>query len=379
MKVSIMQEQLQKGLSQVSRAVATKTSLPVLGNILVATDRGQLKLAATNLEVGITCWLDCAIEEEGEVTVPARLLTDFVGNLPNDTVKLELDRRTLALQVRSVRSKATIKGIDAEDFPAIPTVEGPPTATIAPDLLREMIAQIVFAAATDESRPVLAGIHLRFEGERLTMSAADGFRMAVRSGDLNGPASEDVSVIVPARAMSDLARVLGDQHDPVEITVTRNRNQLLCRAGNVEFLSRLIDGSFPDWRQIVPSSYNTRTVMGREQFLSAARLASYFARDNNDVVRLSIKPGEGEYSPGNLTISANAAEVGDNTSDVDAAVEGPEGQIAFNVRYLAEVLAALKTPQVALEMQGPSNAGVIKPVGSNDYTHVIMPMHLASY
>ena len=226
---------------------------------------------------------------------------------------------------------------------------------------------------------MLAGVHLRFEEDRLTMSAADGFRMAVRSGDLATPVKEEVAVIVPARALNDLARILGDQQDPVELTVTRNRNQLLCRAGNVEFLSRLIDGSFPDWRQIVPSGYNTRTVMGREQLLSAARLASYFARDNNDVVKLSIKPGEGEYSPGNLTISANAAEVGDNTSDVDAAVEGPEGQIAFNVAYLAEVLSVLKAPQVALETQGPSNAGVFRPVGSNDYTHVIMPMHLASY
>ena len=379
MKISVMQEQLQKGLSHVSRAVATKTSLPVLGNILLATDKGQLKLAATNLEYGITSWVDCAIEEEGQVTVPARLLTDFVGNLPNDTVKLELDRRTLALHVRAARSKAMIKGIDAEDFPAIPTVEGAPTATIAPDLFREMIAQVAFAAATDESRPVLAGVQMRFEGDKLTLSAADGFRMAVRSGELVSPVAEELSVIVPARALNELARAIGDQEDPVEITITRNRNQLLCRAGNVEFLSRLIDGNFPDWRQIVPANYNTRTVMERERFLGAARLASYFARDNNDVVKLSIKPGEGEYSTGNVMISANAAEVGDNTSDIDASVEGPESQIAFNVRYLGEVLAALKTPQVALETQGPSNAGVLKPVGSNDYTHVIMPMHLASY
>jgi DNA polymerase III subunit beta len=378
-KITVMQEQLQKGLGHVSRAVATKTSLPVLGNILLETDRGQLKLAATNLEVGITCWIDCAVEEEGAVTVPARLLTDFIANLPNDSIKLELDRRTLALQVRAARSKATIKGIDAEDFPAIPTVEGETTATIAPDVLREAISQVVFAAATDESRPVLAGVHLRFEGEKLTFSAADGFRMAVRTAELVRPASEDVAIIVPARALNELSRAISDATEPVEMVVTRGRNQLLCRTGNIEFLSRLIDGSFPDWRQIVPNNYNTRTVLGREQLLGAAKLASYFARDNNDVVKLSIKPGEGEYAPGSLTISANAAEVGDNTSDIDAAVEGPEGQIAFNVRYLNDVLTALRTPQVALEMQGPSSAGVIRPVGNQDSTHVIMPMHLASY
>ena len=175
--------------------------------------------------------------------------------------------------------------------------------------------------------------------------------MAVRTAELVRPAGEDVAIIVPAQALNELSRAISDATEPVEMVVTRGRNQLLCRTGNIEFLSRLIDGSFPDWRQIVPNNYNTRTVLGREQLLSAAKLASYFARDNNDVVKLSIKPGEGEYAPGSLTISANAAEVGDNTSDIDAAVEGPEGQIAFNVRYLNDVLAALRTPQVALEMQ----------------------------
>ncbi len=379
MKITVMQEQLQKGLGHVSRAVATKTSLPVLGNILLATDRGQLKLAATNLEIGITCWIDCAIDEEGAVTVPARLLTDFIGNLPNEAVKLELDRRTLALNVRAARSKATVRGIDAEDFPAIPTVEGKPTALIAPEVLREAIGQVAFAAAVDESRPVLAGVQLRFSGNQLTLSAADGFRMAVRLAELAGPATEDVAIIVPAKALNELSRALSDATEPVEIVVTRGRNQLLCRTGNIEFLSRLIDGSFPDWKQIVPSSYSTRTVLNRDQLLGAAKLASYFARDNNDVVKLSIKPGNGEYAPGSLTISANAAEVGDNTSDIDAAVEGPEGQIAFNVRYLNDVLGSLKTPQVALEMQNSASAGVIRPVGNSDSTHVIMPMHLASY
>jgi DNA polymerase-3 subunit beta len=378
-KITVMQEQLQKGLGHVARAVATKTSLPVLSNILLATDQGQLKLAATNLEIGITCWVDCSIEEEGAVTVPARLLADFVANLPNEAVKLELDRRTLALNVRAARSKATVRGIDAEDFPAIPTVEGKPTALVAPDVLREAIGQVVFAAATDESRPVLAGVHLRFEGDKLTLSAADGFRMAVRHAEMVGPATEDVSIIVPAKALGELSRALSDATDPVEIVVTRGRNQLLCRTGSIEFLSRLIDGSFPDWRQIIPSGYNTRAVLGREQLLGAAKLASYFARDNNDVVKLSLKPGDGEYGPGSLTISANAAEVGDNTSDIDAAVEGPEAQIAFNVRYLNDVLGSLKTPQVALEMQNSASAGVIRPAGNNDSTHVIMPMHLASY
>lgn len=379
MKLTLMQDALQRGLAHVSRAVATRTSLPVLGNVLLATDRGQLKLAATNLEVGITYWVDCQIEEEGSITVPARLLSDFVGNLPNEQVKLEVDRRTLGLRVGSARSKATVKGIDAEDFPAIPSVEGAPTASMPPDLLREMIAQSAFAAATDESRPVLAGVLLRFEGTRLTLSAADGFRMAVRHAELDTAAAEDVSVIVPARALNELARTIADQPDAVEITVTPNRNQLVCRAGNIEFLSRLIDGNFPDWRQIVPTGYTTRAVVSREELQRAARLAAYFARDNNDIVKLSFEPGSGEYELGCLTLSANAAEVGENSTDLDASVEGPANQIAFNVKYLADVLGALRASQVAVEMQGPNNAGVLRPLGPDESTHVIMPMHLASY
>lgn len=379
MKISLMQEALQKGLAHVSRAVATRTSLPVLGNVLLATDRGRLKLAATNLEIGITYWVECQIEEEGQITVPARLLADFVGNLPNEPVKLEVDSRTLGLRVSSARSKATVKGIDAEDFPAIPSVEGTPTASVSPELLREMIAQTAFAAATDESRPVLAGVLVRFEGQRLTLSAADGFRMAVRHGDLAAAAAEDVSVIVPARALNELARTMGDQEETIEVTVTANRNQLVCRAGNIEFLSRLIDGNFPDWRQILPSGYTTRAVVSREELQRAARLAAYFARDNNDIVKLSFEPGSGEYELGSLTVSANAAEVGENATELDASVEGPANQIAFNVKYVNDVLSALRATQVAVEMQGPNNAGVLRPVGPDESTHVIMPMHLASY
>ncbi len=379
MNVSCLQENLQRALAHVGRAVATKSTLPVLGNILLTTDRGQLKLAATNLEIAISCWIGCQIEEEGAVTVPARLLTDFVGSLPNDRVSLQVDRRTQALQVRCARAKATIKGIDAEDFPVIPAVDDQAaTARVEPELLREMISQVVFAAATDDNRPVLAGSHIRLEGARLTMAAADGFRLSVRAGELAEPAREDISIIVPARALNELARIAADATDPIEITVTPNRNQVLFRAGNIDFVSRLIDGTFPDYRQIIPKEFSTRSVIDTQEFLGATRRASYFARENSDIVKLTIAPGNGDLSPGNITIQANAAEVGDNASDVDAAVEGTAGQIAFNVRFLNDVLTVLKAGQVALETQSASSPGVLRLVGSNDFTHVIMPMHLAT-
>ncbi len=285
----------------------------------------------------------------------------------------------LALTLNCGRNRSTIRGIDAEDFPAIPSIGdgGGPTITIDGALLKDMIAQISFAAATDDSRPVLAGIHLKVEGQTISLAATDGFRLGVRDGELTAPASEPFSIIVPARAMTELARVLGDSEEPVEMTVTPNRNQLMCRSGSVEFVSRLIDGTFPEVRQLVPKSYNTRAIASREGFLGAIRRANIFARENNDVVKLSLNKGEEEYSTGTLQVSANAAEVGDNLSDVDASIEGPAGVIAFNVRYLSDVLNATKSQQMALEMQGPNNAGVLRPVGTNDAVYVIMPMHLA--
>lgn len=380
LKVAVSQENLHRALAQVARAVATKTTLPVLNNILLATDGGTLKLAATNLEMAITAWVSCTIEHEGTVTVPAKSLTEWVNTLPPDTVHLSVDSR-LALTLTSGRNRSTIRGIDAEDFPAIPSISDGSglTATMDATALREMIAQISFAAASDDSRPVLAGIHVKIEGQTIAMAATDGFRLGVRDGELAAPAHEPIAIIVPARAMTELARVLGDREEPVEMTVTPNRNQFMCRAGNVEFVTRLIDGTFPEVRQLLPKSYNTRAVTSREGFLGAIRRANIFARENNDVVRLQISKGEEEYSTGTLQVSANAAEIGDNLSDVDASVEGPSGVIAFNVRYLSDVLNATKTQQIALEMQGPNNAGVLRPVGTTDgaAVYVIMPMHLA--
>jgi DNA polymerase III subunit beta len=301
-----------------------------------------------------------------------------VNTLPPETVSLAVDSR-LALTLNCGRNRSTIRGIDAEDFPAIPSIGdgNGPSVTIDGVLLKEMIASVSFAAASDDSRPVLAGIHMKVEGQTISLAATDGFRLAVRDGELTTPTSEPVSIIAPARAMIELARVLGDSEEPVEMTVTPNRNQLMCRSGSVEFVSRLIDGTFPEVRQLVPKSYNTRAVASREGFLGAIRRANIFARENNDVVKISVMKGEEEYSTGTLQVSANAAEVGDNLSDVDASVEGPAGVIAFNVRYLSDVMNATKSQQMALEMQGPNNAGVLRPVGAGDAVYVIMPMHLA--
>ncbi len=375
MKVSCLQENLNRGLSVVSRAVSARSTLPILSNILVATDNGRLKLAATNLELGITTWLGAEVDREGSITIPARLLTDFVNTLPNDKVSLEVTGGQ-KVRVSAGHSSADIHGMDPEDFPVIPAVSDEPTVRIQPGLLREMISQVAFAAASDDSRPVLAGVLMKFENGNLTMAAADGFRLAVKEHEVGSEAT-GISVIVPAKALDALARLIGEAEDPVEITVTPNKSQILFHSHNVDIVSRLVDGNFPNYNQILPKQHETRTVVDTQEFLRAARRASIFARDSQNVVRLQLEPGS-ELTPGRILIKATAAEMGTGEDELQATVDGEGGQIAFNAKYLADVLAVVNTGQVALETQTPNAPGVIKPVGNGSYTHVIMPMHMAN-
>jgi len=374
MKLSCLQENLKRGLAIVGHAVAGKSTLPVLSNILIATDEGRLKLAATNLEVGITCWIGAKIDEEGAITVPAKLLSDVVGGLPNDKIVLELDARTQTLNLTCARFEANIKGIEADEFPVIPTIaDREPTATFPPDLLRETVEQVAFAAAPDDTRPVLAGVLMRLKGTTATFAAADGFRLSVRTIELPEPAQQPQDVIVPARALLELARIIGDVEGNVEVTITPSGGQVLFHTESMDLVSRLIDGKFPDFERIIPAQSATRTVLDTQELAKAVRLASYFATASANIVKLTIEPG-GELSPGKLTISSNAAEVGNNKGALDGMIHGEGGQLALNVRFLAEAVGAIKTPQIAIETQTAQHPGVFRPVGADGYIHIVMPM-----
>lgn len=380
MKVSCLQENLAKGLSIVGRAVSTRTTLPVLNNVLIATDKNRLKLAATNLELGITCWIGAKIEEEGATTVPARTLTDLVNSLPPERIEMALNVRNQMLELRCARSSARIKGIDAQEFPLMPSAEeelpGAVTALIRAEDLREMINQVVFAAATDESRPILTGVHVDIQGERITMAAADGFRLSVRHASLVEPPQNPIAFVVPARALNELARISADEQNPVAIHIVPGRGQVLFHLTNVELVSQLIEGNFPDYNRIIPKAYSTRLITDTAQFRKACKTADIFARESAHTTRLSIAPGE-EVSPGRLIVTATSAETGDNVGELDALVEGPGMDIAFNVRYLIDVLDRVDTNQVALELTTSSSPGVIRAVGNENFLHVIMPMHLS--
>ncbi len=374
MKISCLQENLAKGLSIVGRAVSTRSSLPVLANVLLATDNGRLKLSATNLEIAITCWIGAKVERPGAITVPARTFSDLVNALPTDRVELELAPDSQTLHVNCARTEANIKGIEAETFPLLPDPDPTQSLRLEAAKLKQMVQQVTFAAAVDDTRPMLTGVSLRFAGKQLRLAATDAFRLSVRSAEIPVHVDTPKEVIVPARALNELARVISDSDSFVLISMPEDRNQIIFQLENVVIVSQLIEGSFPDFTAIIPKSARTRSVMGTADFLKACKTADIFARESSHTARMTIKPGN-ELMDGYATIAATSQETGDNVAQIDANVDGPEIEISFNVRFLTEVLGVMETPQMILETNGPMEPGVLKPMGQEEFLHVIMPMH----
>jgi DNA polymerase-3 subunit beta len=390
MKLSCLQENLDHGLNVVGRAVAVRTTLPITNNVLLATEKGRLKLSATNLEMAISCWIGAKVDEEGSITVPARLLSEFISSLPADNVDVALSPQTKTLGLKCARFEARISGVDAKDFPPVPKVAGGIETKVEVDELKQAIGQVAFAAATEESRPVLTGVDAEFDGNTLTLAAADGFRLAVYKLSLAQAVAQKTEVIIPARTLAELSRLVTEQEikpgkeakywrgkkleeeekSGVEITINPEKGQALFKLKDIELVSQLIQGSFPNYSQLIPKKYNTKAVIGVADFLRATKTASIFARDGSGIVRLVVAPG----SPGKVIVSARSEEIGDDVGEIDAMVEGDESKIAFNGKYLTDVLSVLHESQVALETTNPSSPGVLKPVGTDNYVHVVMPM-----
>ena len=374
MKVSSLQDNLNKGLSIVQRAVPVRTTLPQASHVLMATDQGRLKLVATDLMIATTCWIGATVEEEGAITVPARLLTDFVSSLPNEKVDLSVGDRGRQLHISCARNEATMAGGSAEDFPPVPSVDDGFALKLDPKQFKRAVSQVEFAAAADDTRPVLTGIHTLAEGEELTLAAADGFRLAVHKIPLKQEVAERIEVIIPARALREVVRLIGEDDEPLEMAFNTTRSQILFRMKTVELVATLIQGTFPNYSQLIPQSFTTKATIGLDQFRQETRIAGIFARDGAGIVRVQMEPGDGGGS-GLLTISARAEEIGNHEGKMDVKIEGEASKIAFNSKYLQDVLSVLDTDSVALETTSPSSPGVIRPLGTSDsYVHVVMPM-----
>ncbi len=376
MQVSCLQENLSRGLGVVGRAVATRSPLPIMQNVLIQTDGSRLKLAATDAEIAITTWIGCQVEEEGGITAPARLLTNFVNSLPAERIDLEIGEGSTGLALRCARVDANLNGIAADDFPPIPTTDEGVVGRMAASDLEKAISLVAFAAATEDSRPVLTGIKVEIEGDEATFAAADGFRLAVYKGKLAEPLSEDLGFIIPARALREISRLLTGRDEEVEFTVSTSKNSALFRLSDTEIVTQLLQGAFPNYSQLIPQSFDTKATVSREFFSRATRTAAIFARDGSGILRLVVD-GTSDEERSKLTISAKAEEIGEHTEDVDAAIEGNDAKIAFNSKYVIDALDVLQSDDIALEVTSPSSPGVVRPVGDDSYVHVVMPMFVA--
>ena len=375
MKTSVLQDKLAKGLSIVARAVENRPTLPVLGNILVATEDARVKLAATNLEMSITTWIGAKVEKEGAITLPAKTLADLVNNLSPERVDLTLDTATLTVNVKCGATVSNVKGIDAAEFPVIPS-GGDADITIAGKTLKEMINQTVFAAAKEDNRPILTGVLMQLDGNVMTMASADGYRLAVRTTDIEQTFAKRIDLVIPAKALTEVGRVIGDDDDVVTITLPKERDIVLFHMKHTDIATQLLEGKFPDFAAIIPRSYVTSSVMYTSDLLAACKRAEIFARDSAYSAKLYVKPAPGPGEPGAVTIVGMSAERGDNEGMLDASVEGEALNISFNIRYLIDVLNVIDDERVVLESNGAANPGVIRPENRDDFVSVIMPMQV---
>ncbi|MEL6408655.1 MAG: DNA polymerase III subunit beta [Chloroflexota bacterium] len=373
MKISVLQENLAKGLSIVTKAVDSRPTLPVLHNILLEAEGSRLKLAATNLQMSITMWIGAKVDTPGSITLPANTFKDLVTNLSPERVDLNLDTATQTVHVHCGATNSNIKGISAEEFPPITHSSGA-DVTLTGATLEEMIDQTAFAAAKEDNRPILTGVYTELEGDNITMAAADGYRLAVRHGKLSAPVSDPTSVVIPAKALMEVARVIDENDDEVGITLPAERDIVTFHLQNVDISSQILDGRFPDFSAIIPSTYVTSTTMYTDDLLKACRRAQIFARDSANSGRLYVVPPKGPSEPGEVQIIGKSAERGDLDGMLDASVEGEPLDISFNIEYLIDVLKVVNQERVVFQSNGAENPGVIKPEGREDFVHVIMPM-----
>ena len=363
MKIACTQENLQKGLSIVGRIVSRNATLPVLGNVLLKTEAGGLKLVATDLEVGVSCIVGGKIEEAGEITIPARLLAEYVSQLPQEPVTLKINGKEL--NVVCSDTNAQIRGITADEFPLLPSFKAVFEVTLPADQFKEAIEQVVSAVARDESRPELNGVYLQFSPNKCTLAATDSFRLAERVIDVTG-ITEERAVIVPLKTISEIGRML----DPTDSVIVRlSENQIQCSYKNIEIISRLIEGHYPPYKDILPENLPTKTVLQREDLINAVRSAGLFSKTAAQDVVVTI-----DAESNTLQVKAEANQVGGHDQKLPAKISGPSDQVVFNYRYLIEGLQTLTSDQVVLETGGGNSPGQLQNPDGKNYLYIVMPI-----
>lgn len=373
MRFSCLQENLTKGLSVVNRFVSPRTQLPILANILLVSAPGELKLGATNLETGISLRLGAKTDEEGEIAIPAKTLVELVGSLPAG--KIDFSTEGSNLKIASQKFQAVINGMSAQEFPPFPVPAGKQKFSFKKNEFILPVSQTAFAAAGEESRPTLSGIKIFKEGKELLFVATDGYRLSLKRMS-SFPAEENLpEAILPARTLTEVARILSEEkEEAVGLEIAKEGGQAIFRLSQAEIFCRLLEGQFPNFEKIIPTGFSLRCFLGREELSSAVKTAAIFAREAANIVKFKIHPSAGSGSK--FEVSANAPQVGENTTEIEAKIEGEDGEIAFNTRFLQDFLSVVSTEEIVFEMQGPLSPGVFKVKDDDSFLHIIMPVRL---
>ncbi len=361
MKLQVTQENLNRALGTVARVANARNPLPVLANVLVRADNNRLSIAATNLDIAITQYIGAKISDEGSITVPARLMQDFISSLPAGVIELSLEETQL--HITTDQYKSVINGIMADDFPVMPAITGGVSWTIPAAALKKALQQVVFAASGDESRPVLTGVLLHTVDGKLYMAATDSYRLAERE---LGPNKQQISLLVPASAMQDLLRIIGDAEE--DVRVTHDDQQVLFRVGDIELVARLLEGKYPDYRKLIPKQFTVSAKLKRSDFVNVTKVSSLFARESAGSVTIEV-----DEASAKLSIRSIASQLGENTATADAAVTG-SGGITLNSRYMLDALQAMHGDEVAFSFNGKLEPTLLQDIADPAYSHIIMPL-----
>ena len=371
--MSLLQEELNKGLSVVSRFVSSRPQLPVLANILFSAEKSnKLCLSATNMEIGIQYWLGAKVEVEGQVAIPAREINEFVSYLSPGKISLEAKKKT-QIKVISSSGESSFAGMSPGEFPKIPSIKKIGASSLPMKGLVEAVNQVGFASAADETRPVLGAINWLFNEKGYRMVATDGYRLSLKdvSQKVKVKSKEEtVRFLIPARSLTEVVRLAPDR-DEIKVGLTEDDNQVIFLLPDLEISSRLIEGNFPDYEKIIPTESKTKATVDKEDFLQAIKVASVFARESANIVRFSLKDGK-------IVISANAPSVGENITEVEAKIEGPNLDIAFNYRFLLDFLNVIPVKEKGIELSFNESLspGVFRIPSSPSWLHLVMPVRV---
>lgn len=365
MRITATKQSLLDALLVVSRAVSARAALQALSGILITSD-GEMRLRATDMELGLDVALEGEMEGGGSVVLPGRLLVEVARSLPDGSVTLELRESEKDVEITAASSKFHLRTLPATDFPRFPEPEGDPVELPA-EALRDTITRVARAASRDEARPVLTGVLVTAEGEQLTMVATDSYRLAVKRTKLEAAVPERLEANVPARALRELARLIETAGDEA-LRVWLTRNQALFRVGQVSLSSRLIDGQFPNHEQLLPDSYEHEVKLPRSELLEVTRRVSQLAQ-RNAALRLSFSDGE-------LVVSAETPDLGDARESLPAPYSGELLEIGFNPEFVRDGLESIDADEIVLKLISPLRPGLLEPSGSDDFSYLVMPIRL---